>query len=361
MPSYKKYIQFENLKNCILNNWIIHFDFEYIIDLITKKHSFIAGAYYLECRNKKFSKNIQTFYDLIKYTISLITELRYIEDIENQYLQNEIDYSNFNQEEFDNAKICKYCNCEFNHPYDNRCIILNEIVDNEKLRNILENNDFNDEDSTLAKNYHNSLDENGCKKIIYKQTNDKNSYYADSSHLTCLKKEIRNSMMGNNIKNIGIVNAHPVILYCLCKKNRIDCNILKNYMENRESILSSFGENKKFIKELFLTILNGGVKDICSDDKRINNYLKLFEKEIVKIQNYFYSHDKRYLGNDYNYKGKNLSRLILDIENQILQVMINYFISKNVDILTLEYDGLKIYTDKNSRHFSINELELCIY
>ena len=41
--------------------------------------------------------------------------------------------------------------------------------------------------------------------------------------------------------------------------------------------------------------------------------------------------------------------------------MMNYFISKNVNILTLEYDGLKIYTDKHSKHFSINELELNIY
>ena len=41
--------------------------------------------------------------------------------------------------------------------------------------------------------------------------------------------------------------------------------------------------------------------------------------------------------------------------------MINYFTSKNVNILTLEYYGLKIYTDKNSKHFSINELELNIY
>ena len=41
--------------------------------------------------------------------------------------------------------------------------------------------------------------------------------------------------------------------------------------------------------------------------------------------------------------------------------MINYFIGKNVNILTLEHDGLKIYTDKYSKHFSINELELNIY
>ena len=41
--------------------------------------------------------------------------------------------------------------------------------------------------------------------------------------------------------------------------------------------------------------------------------------------------------------------------------MINYFICKNVNILTLEYDSLKIHTDKYSKHFSIKELELNIY
>ena len=102
-------------------------------------------------------------------------------------------------------------------------------------------------------------------------------------------------------------------------------------------------------------------KDIYSDNKQTNNYLKLFENEIIRIQSYFHIKDKIYLDIDYNYKGKNLSRIILDIENQILQIMINYFTSKNVNILTLEYDGLKIYTDKRSKHFSINELELNIY
>ena len=120
---------------------------------------------------------------------------------------------------------------------------------------------------------------------------------------------------------------------------------MKNHIENRELILSSFAEDRKSVKELFLSILNGGFKDIYSNNKQTNNYLKLFEQEIIRIQNYFYNNDKRYL----------------DIENQILQIMINYFTSKNVNILTLEYDGLKIYTDKSSKHFSINELELNIY
>ena len=251
MPYFKKYMKFENLKNCILNNWIIHSDFECIIDPITKEYSFVSGGYYLECRNYKFSKKVQTFYDLKEYTTSLVKELVYIDDIESNYLQNKIDYSTFNQKEFDNVKICKYCNCEFNHSYNDRYIILYEICDKEKLKHILENNDFNEEVINLARNYYDSLDNDGCKKITYKQTCDKNRYYADSSCLTYLKKEIRNSIMPKNIKDIDMVNCHPVILNYLCKKNNVNCNILKNYIENRELILSSFGEDRKIVKELF--------------------------------------------------------------------------------------------------------------
>ena len=361
MPSFKKYMKFENLKNLILNNWVIHSDFECIINPITKEHSFIAGGYYLECRNNRFSKKVQTFYNLKEYTISLVKELIYIDDIESNYLQNEIAYSTFDQKEFDSVNFCKCCKCEFNHPYNDRYIILYEICDKEKLKYILENNDFNEKVNALARNYYDSLDNDGCIRIVYKQTCDKNIYYADSSCLTYLKKKIRNSIMPKNIKDIDMINCHPVILNYLCKKNNVDCNILKNYIENRELILSSFGEDRKIVKELFLSILNGGFKDIYSNDKQTNNFLKLFEQEIIRIQNYSYINDKRYLDIDYNYKGKNLSRIILDIENQILQIMINYLISKNVNILTLEYDDLKIYTDKYSKHFSINELELNIY
>ena len=126
---------------------------------------------------------------------------------------------------------------------------------------------------------------------------------------------------------------------------------MKNYIENRELILSSFAEDRKSVKELFLSILNGKSKDVYSDNKQTNNHLKLCEQKVIRVQNCFYTNDKRYLDIDYNYKGKNLSRIILDIENQILQIMINHFISKNVNILTLEYDRLKIYTDKYSKHF----------
>ena len=212
----------------------------------------------------------------------------------------------------------------------------------------------------MAKNYYESLDIYGRKRVVYKQKyNCKNRYYGVGSCLSYLKKEIRNSIMPKNIKDIDMVNSHPVILLNLCQKNKIACNILKNYVENRNLILDSFGD-RKFVKEMFLTILNGGFKDKYSDDNRINNYLKFFEKEIIEIQKYFYSKDKRYFEKGFNYLGKNLSRILLDIENQILQIIINNFILKRINKFTLEYDGLKIYSDDKRKHFSINDLEKII-
>ena len=276
-------------------------------------------------------------------------------------MQNSIDFENFNEEEFDNILECKYCHCQFNHPYNDRCIILNEIVDKNKVKYILDNNDFDQEVNNLAKNYYDSLDDLGRKRIVYKQKyNCKNRYYPVGSVLTYLKKEIRNSIMPKNIKDIDMVNCHPVILLNLCQKNGVACNILKNYVGNRDLILDSFGNDKKSVKEMFLTVLNGGFKNEYSNDNRINNYLKLLKKEVIKIQEYFYSKDKRYFEKPFNYLGKNLSRIILDIENQILQIMITYFVLKRVNIFTMEYDGLKIYSNDKSRHFSINNLEKII-
>ena len=355
-------MQFENLKNCIKTNCVIHSDFECVIDPITKEHKFISGGYLLECKNEKYNKNIQTFFNLEEYTKSLYNELKYIEEIEEKYLNNPIDYTNFNEEEFKNVLECEYCKCKFDDIYNDRCILLNEIVDKEKLIYILDNNDYNEEVNNLARNYYETLDDLGRKRIHYKQKfKHKDRYYGVGSCLSYLKKEIRNSIMPKNIKDIDMINCHPVILLNLCQKNKVKCNILKNYVENRNIILDSFGDNRKTVKELFLTILNGGFKKVYSEDSVINNYLKLLGTEIIKIQNYFYLKDKRYLEKDYNYLGKNLSRIILEKENQILQTMINYFVSKRVKIFTLEYDGLKIYTDNKSKHFSINDLEKNIF
>ena len=45
LPSLKKYMQFENLKNCILHNWIIHSDFECVIQILKSMNLFQGVIY----------------------------------------------------------------------------------------------------------------------------------------------------------------------------------------------------------------------------------------------------------------------------------------------------------------------------
>ena len=169
MPSFKKYMQFENLKNCIKTNWVIHSDVECIIDPINKEHTFISGGFLLECKNNKYSKNIKTFFNLEEYTRDLYNQLKYIEEVEEEYLNNPIDYTNLDEKKFKDTLECKFCKCHINDDYNDRCIILNEIVDKEKFLYIINYNDFNIEVNNIAKNYYDSLDNLVRKRIQYKQ------------------------------------------------------------------------------------------------------------------------------------------------------------------------------------------------
>ena len=56
-----------------------------------------------------------------------------------------------------------------------------------------------------------------------------------------------------------------------------------------------------------------------------------------------------------------MSRIFLILENKISQVMIDLFKFKNIQIFTLEYDGLKIIDKPDDKYFSIKQLEYVIF
>ena len=79
-------------------------------------------------------------------------------------------------------------------------------------------------------------------------------------------------------------------------------------------------------KKLIISILNGEFSDKYHDDKNPNKFLRNIEKESIQLHEYFYKIDKRIDDdkNIYNYKGKNLSRILQDIENQLLMNLYDY-------------------------------------
>ena len=168
--------------------------------------------------------------------------------------------------------------------------------------------------------------------------------------------------MPDNILDIDMENSHPRILLYLCKKRNVDCENLIEYINNREYFLSKISNNRKEAKTLILQMINGGFKNEYSNNDDVNEFLKDFKLEIKNIQNKFYEMDNRFDDKTiFNYKGKSLSRILFELENKILQVMIDFFKFKNIQIFTLEYDGLKIMDKPDDKYFSINPLEYIIF
>ena len=351
MPANDKHIKFNKLQNCMLNNFIIYSDFECIIDK-NNEHKFVSGGYLVKCRNDKFTKPVQLFDNLDDYCENLKNELDYIETINDKHLNYRIDMKTFDQEKFDNTTNCEYCGYKFDKDYNDRKIELYERVDKNKLKWIIDNYEFNEETENTLNLYYDSLNKKGQKKVIYNQSKEDKNRYFGGICLTTIKRCVRNSIMPNNILDIDMENSHPRILLYLCEKYNIKHKNLIEYITNREYFLSKISDNRKKSKTLILQMLNGGFKDKYSNNKFINDFLKDFELEIKNIQNKIYEIDNRFDDKTiYNYKGKSLSRILLELENKILQVMVDFFKFKNIQIFTLEYDGLKIINDPDNKNF----------
>ena len=237
-----------------------------------------------------------------------------------------------------------------------------ERVDKNKLKWIIDNYEFNEETENTLKLYYESLNKIGQKKVVYNQSKDIKNRYFGGICLTSVKRIVRNSIMPDNILDIDMENSHPRILYYLCEKYDIDCENLNVYINNREYFLSEISDNRKKSKTLILQMLNGGFKDKYSNDEGINDFLKDFELEIKNIQNKIYEIDNRFDDKTvYNYKGKSLSRIILELENKMLQVVVDFFKFKNIQIFTLEYDGIKIIDKPDNKNFSLKQLEYTVF
>ena len=116
LPSKNKYLESKNLKDTIQHNFIAFADIESYMKYQDKniyEHKHLMSGYYLHCLDEKYSKKVQLFDKLEDFRDNLINELDCIENINDKFLNYEIDMSTFDQKEFDDIKICKYCNHNF--------------------------------------------------------------------------------------------------------------------------------------------------------------------------------------------------------------------------------------------------------
>ena len=346
MPSTNKYLKFKNLQNTIQHNFIVYADIEsqMIFNDNVYNHEHLMSGYYLHCINKKYSKKVQLFDKLEDFRDNLINELDYIKNINENKLNFDIDMKNFNKEEFENVKICKHCNYNFDNNYNNRKITLIEKVDKYKLQRIIDdfdNNNINEETQENLKKYYKNLNDKGEIKIIYKQNYNSSRYYSDQFSLQNMFNEVRYSIIHKDCIDIDFINSNITIIIYLAEKYKLKIPNIKKYSNDRENILKKINDDRLIAKKLIIAILNGRFSEKYHNDKNVNKFLKDIEEESKMLHEYFYKIDKRIDDiNIFNYKGKNFSRILQDYENMLLMNLYDYFQIKKIKMMTLIFDGI---------------------
>ena len=365
LPSKFKYLQFRNIQNTIQHPFICFADIESYMLYKNKKvsnHEHLMSGYYLHCLDEKYSKKVQLFDKLEDFRDNLIKELDYIENINENVFNYEIDMSTFDQKEFDDVKSCKYCNHNFDEKYNKRKITLKEKIDKYKLKRIIDdfgNNNINEETQNNLKKYYNSLDENGEVNIVHKQNNGIGRYYSNKFSLQNMFNEVRSSIIHKHCLDVDFVNSMITIIIYLANKYNLKIPNIRKYSNDRENILKEIHDDRMTAKKLIIQILNGGFSEKYHEDKYINKFLKGIEKESLMLHQFFYNIDKRIDDeNIHNYKAKSFSRVLHDYENQLLMNLYDYFSFKKIKMMSLIFDGILLLTKQS---IDINDAQNYLY
>ena len=255
-----------------------------------------------------------------------------------------------------------------------RSIELLERVDKDKLNYIISNYDrsmgswYNfqgakaldmEGQKTLLIGYHNSLNANGEVYVKYKQKSYGFGRYYGSLKLQVqnLTRKIRHTICEETMVDLDIVNAHPELLLWYCKTNKVPCDGLSYYIDNRDACIAEIMQIKNLsrdeVKTDLLAIINGRVKN----QRQFEGYPKWYVdyyNNLVTIKGCVNVLEPQYRktairikqGNgkgDYNIDGTTINYLMTELENQALMCMYDVCLEENIEVASLCYDGMMVY------------------
>jgi hypothetical protein len=215
----------------------------------------------------------------------------------------------------------------------------------------------------LAKKYLNQSNkpinylEHGLIDVKYRQTDfdEIGRYFAHNSlGLQGMVRELRNTIAGEYYYDADLGNAHPVIIQWLCKNMKINCSFLDTYIKNRDDVIDDLVKKNKNVsrdkvKQVILSVIYGGVKGYAEIKK--TKWITSFKKEMTTITkcicNAFKNiYNLRSKVKDFNVEGSTLAFIASVVENQIIQIFLQYLKDKlepkQYEATVLCFDGLMI-------------------
>lgn len=172
-----------------------------------------------------------------------------------------------------------------------------------------------------------------------------------------LPREFRSLLAKDYYYDVDFVSCHPNLLQQYCDKNAIRCDKLSYYNANRDSVFQDIynltGMERDDIKNLILTLLNGGDRDgLTATIPFLNDFKKemtLIHEVIVKQNQKIYKQVKKTWGdNEPNINGKVVNRILCDLENDVMLTAVAFLTNKGYNIDCLIFDGflIRIEDDK---------------
>lgn len=296
--------------------------------------------------------------------------------------------------------------------------VLNYIINNLEtfvgnLKRRGGNDYFTDEElktyCTVIKNYSNTVNKagkyKGYKKTEYTQrrekiTSDGKSYtkhfgrlFPEGALSLCsLSRVLRHTIAGKIYFDVDISNCHPTILLNYCKKSKIKCDFLEDFVENRQvyyDLTKAYLGKSSTPKKIFVSLLNGGtfptpdyqalfLEDGITEKQSIPPKIEMFISEIKEIINdvclqepEFYMLAKslepeRMKERGYvNAKGTCINYMMTQMENDILLFMKTEFTILNWiqnDHCVLCWDGIMIPKkfDEKTLEIDVNKVSEAI-
>jgi hypothetical protein len=259
--------------------------------------------------------------------------------------------------------------------------------------------------------YYNKINDNGYAEIKYKKTDNMDGwgrvFPENSVGLYSIRRQLRHTLAKNYYVDIDVKQCHAELLLQLCNHKGIEPKYLKYLVNKREKIFDlvykvylnhnihtvnmSKNEKKDIVKNLFIRLMYYGnfdywLKDynlIKNEDEdnedaiKLHAFINSFTKELNKIGKEIISANpqlekliaekkaKRDEELSYNKKGSIVSYYLQEYENQVLECIYKYLVSKkiinqNMPDVVLCADGLMIPKDKYNEEL-LNELQNEIY
>lgn len=152
---------------------------------------------------------------------------------------------------------------------------------------------------------------------------------------------VRHTICDGKWLDVDQVNSHPSILQTLMKKHGFESELLDECVNNRDVFLLKVDKDRDEAKTQIIASING-----CKyNNPVLNDFCTQIHpciKHIIELPEYQedYEYVKKTYPDDKNIMGKTISRILQNIENDLLESYINFLYDKGV-IDVIEIDGIK--------------------